>query len=236
MQLSHPTDINDEQWALLSKLLPSAKAGGRPRSVALRAIINAIFYLVVAGCAWRLLPHDFPRWKTVYHYFRAWRLDGTWEKIHTQFVQWERVAQGHAAVPSVASMDSQSVKTATPTALAVGFDGGKRIKGRRRHLIVDTLELVMMVVVTTANVSDQQGARLIFKRLAALPERIAHLMLIWVDGTYEGVAFMQWTMDTYRWILETIKRSDSAQGFVLLPRRWVVERTWGLPQLVAPFS
>ena len=105
--------------------------------------------------------------------------------------------------------------------------GAKRVKGRKRHLMVDTLGLVMMVVVTAANVSDQQGARLIFHRLAALPERIGRLILIWVDGTYEGVDFMKWTMDTYRWILETIKRSDSTQGFVLLPKRWVVERTWG---------
>jgi putative transposase len=227
MQLSYPTDMSDEQWELLSHLLPSTKSLGRPRSVDYRAIINAIFYLVVAGCAWRMLPRDFPKWKTVYHYFRAWRLDGTWESIHAHFVEWERVAQGHKAVPSAASMDSQSVKTATPAALDVGFDGGKRVKGRKRHLMVDTLGLVMMVVVTAANVSDQQGARLIFHRLAALPERIGRLILIWVDGTYEGVDFMKWTMDTYRWILETIKRSDSTQGFVLLPKRWVVERTWG---------
>jgi putative transposase len=101
-----------------------------------------------------MLPHDFPKWKTVDHYFRAWRLDGTWEKIHAQFVQWERVAQGHEAVPSAASMDSQSVQTATPAAIAVVFDGGKRIKRRKRHLMVDTLGLVMIGVVTAANVSD----------------------------------------------------------------------------------
>lgn len=227
MELSYPSDLSEDQWELLSKLLPSAKPGGRPRSVPLIAIVNAIFYVVVAGCAWRMLPKDFPKWKTVYHYFRAWRLDGTWEKIHTQLVQWERVAQGREVAPSAASLDSQSVKIATPAALDIGFDGGKKIKGRKRHLMVDTLGLVMMVVVTAANVSDQRGARLLFARLAALPQKIARLTLIWVDGTYEGVEFMQWTMDTYRWILETIKRSDSTKGFVLLPKRWVVERTWG---------
>ncbi|NJM78287.1 MAG: transposase, partial [Acaryochloridaceae cyanobacterium RU_4_10] len=109
----------------------------------------------------------------------------------------------------------------------VGFDGGKKIKGRKRHLMVDTLGLVMMVLVTAANISDQKGARLIFERLAALPQRVKQLVRIWVDGTYEGVDFMIWTMDTYRWILETVKRSDDAKGFVLLPKRWVVERTWG---------
>ena len=212
---------------LLQALLPAAKPGGRPRSVDMRAIINAIFYIVVAGCAWRMLPKDLPNWKTVYHYFRAWRLDGTWEKVHAQLVQWERVIQGHHAAPSAASLDSQSVKSATPAAIEVGFDGGKKIKGRKRHLMVDTLGLVMMVVVTAANVSDQHGARLVFARLLAVPERIVRLVMIWVDGTYEGIDFMRWTMDTYRWILETIKRSDSAKGFVLLPKRWVVERTWG---------
>lgn len=219
--------MTDEQWELLFPLLPSAKPGGRPRSVEIRAIVNAIFYIVVAGCAWRMLPQDLPKWKTVYHYFRAWRLDGTGEKMHEQFVQWERVVQGHEPVPSAASLDSQSVKTATPSALAVGYDGGKKIKGRKRRLRVDTLGLVMMVVVTAANVSDPHGTRLLFARLSALPQRMTRLVLIWVDGTYAGVDFMQWTRDTYRWMLETIKRSDDVKGFVLLPKRWVVERTWG---------
>lgn len=227
MELSYPTDMTDEQWELLLPLLPPAKPGGRPRRVELRAIVNAIFYIVVAGCAWRMLPRDLPKWKTVYHYFRTWRLDGTWEKVHEQFVHWERVVQGHEPVPSAASLDSQSVKTATPAALSVGYDGGKKIKGRKRHLMVDTLGLVMMVVVTAANVSDPQGARLLFARLHTLPQSIARLVLIWVDGTYAGVDLMKWTMDTYRWMLETIKRSDDAKGFVLLPKRWVVERTWG---------
>lgn len=174
-----------------------------------------------------MLPKDLPKWKTVYHYFRAWRKGGTWEQIHAQFVAWERVAQGHEAVPSAASLDSQSVKSATPGAQEVGFDGGKKIKGRKRHLMVDTLGLVMLVVVTAANISDQHGARLSFARLAVVPGLIARLVLIWVDGTYEGVDFKQWTMDTYHWILQTIKRSDRAKGFVLLPKRWVVERTFG---------
>lgn len=139
MELSYPIDLSDEQWELISSLLPTPKSGVRPRSVELRAILNAIFYIVVAGCAWRMLPKDLPKWKTMYHYFRTWRLDGTWEQIHSQFVQWERVAQDHQPVPSAASMDSQSVKTATPAAISVGFDGGKKIKGRKRHLMVDTL-------------------------------------------------------------------------------------------------
>lgn len=227
MQQFYATDLTDEQWELLRTLLPAAKLRGRPRQVNFRAILNALFYIVVAGCPWRLLPNDFPNWKTVYHYFRLWRLDGTWQRIHAQLVEWERVAQGHQPAPSAASLDSQSVKVGTPGILSMGFDGGKRIKGRKRHLLVDTLGLVLMVVVTAANVSDQQGARLVFQRLLEWPQRIARLVLIWVDGTYEGIDFMKWVMDTYRWVLETIKRSDTGKGFVLLPKRWVVERTWG---------
>jgi putative transposase len=229
MQRSYPTDLTNEQWDLLQPLLPSAKTTGRPRSTDLRAVINAIFYILMAGCAWRMLPHDFPPYQTVYHYFRVWRLDKTWEKIHNHLVRWERVAQGHHSSPSAASMDSQSVKISSIAGYAsdTGYDGGKKIKGRKRHLLVDTLGLVMMVVVTAANTSDQQGARLIFERLSAWPERLKRLILIWVDGTYEGADFMKWTMDTYHWILETIKRSDNTKGFVLLPKRWVVERTWG---------
>jgi transposase len=115
-------------------------------------VLNAIFYIVVAGCLWSMLPRDFPPYKTVYHYFRAWRIDGHWEKIHYQFVQWERVAQGREPFPSAASLDSQSVKIAILTDRDIGYDGGKKIKGRKRHLLVDTLGLVMMVVVTAANV------------------------------------------------------------------------------------
>jgi transposase len=229
MTTSYPTDITDDQWELLQTLLPPAKTIGRPRSTDLRLVINAIFYILVSGAAWRMLPHDFPPCKTVYHYFRAWRLDKTWENVHDQFVRWERVAQDHDPSPSAGSMDSQSVKIATlpHTNVTTGYDGGKRVKGRKRHMMVDTLGLVMMVVVTAADVSDQQGARLIFERLLAWTQRINRMVRIWVDGTYEGVAFMKWTMDTYHWILETIKRSDQNKGFVLLPKRWVVERTWG---------
>lgn len=227
MNLSYPTDMTDEQWQLIEGLLPAAKPGGRPRTVDIRAVVNAIFYIVVAGCAWRMLPHDFPKWKTVYGYFRAWREDGTWEAIHERFVLWIRVSEDREAVPSAASLDSQSVKTATPAALAVGFDGGKLVKGRKRHLMVDTLGLVMMVVVTAANVSAPKGAKLIFEKLTQIPRRTARLIWIWVDGTYGGAELMKWTMDTYRWVLETIKRCDQAKGFVLLPKRWVVERTWG---------
>ena len=134
---------------------------------------------------------------------------------------------GRQATPSAANLDSQSVKMSTLAAIEVGYNGGKKVKGRKRHLMVDTVGLVMMVVVTAAHVSDPQGARLLFERLATVPQRTRRLLHIWVDGTYGGVDLMKWTMDTYRRVLETIKRSDSMKGFVLLPKRWVVERTWG---------
>src|SRR6476661_208259 len=148
MTPSYPSNLTEDQWNLLEPLFPSAKPGGRPRSVNLRAVVNAILYVLCAGCAWRLLPNDFPKWKTVYHYFRAWRLDGTWVEINHQLHQWVRVIEERDRSPSAAILDSQSVKTATPAAIEVGFDAAKHIKGRKRHLLVDTLGFVLIVVVT----------------------------------------------------------------------------------------
>jgi transposase len=227
MRQSYRTDLSDQQWELLEGLIPPAKSGGRPRSVNIREIINAIFYLVSGGIAWHLLPHDFPNWKTVYHYFRTWRIDGNWVRIHDLLRQWVRVSEDHQASPSAAILDSQSVATATMIHSAVGFDGNKKIKGRKRHLLVDTLGLMIVVVVSAASVPERAGALLVLAKLQLISEKVPRLVRIWVDGGYDGKDFMQSVMDTYRWIVETIKRSDSAKGFVLLPRRWVVERTFG---------
>jgi putative transposase len=139
MSQSDRTDLTDEQGELLRKLIPEAKPGGRPRSVDLRSVVNAIFYILVAGCAWSLLPHDLPKWKTVYHYFRKWRLNGDWERIHEQLRQWLRVIEDRHPSPSAAILDSQSVETATMIHLDVGYDAGKQVKGRKRHPLVDTL-------------------------------------------------------------------------------------------------
>jgi transposase len=227
MTLSYRTDLSDEQWELLKPLIPPAKPGGRPRTVEMRAVMNALFYILVAGCAWALLPHDFPKYKTVYHYFRQWRIDGDWERIHDKLRQWVRVSEGRMPSPSAAILDSQSVKTGTMVQDSVGYDAGKRVKGRKRHLLVDTLGLMILVVVTAASVPERAGAKLVFAKLQKMRQHFTRLVLIWVDGGYEGVEFMRWVMDRYRWVLETIKRSDQAKGFVLLPRRWVVERTFG---------
>lgn len=227
MTSSYRTDLTDEQWELLSPLIPPAKPGGRPRTVDMRAVVNAIFYVLVAGCAWELLPHDFPKPKTVYHYFRQWRIDGDWERIHDKLRQWVRVSEDRMPSPSAMILDSQSVKSATMVHEAVGYDGGKRVKGRKRHLLVDTMGLMVLVVVTAASVPEREGAKLVLEKLNGIRQHFTRLVLIWVDGGYEGAEFMRWVMDRYRWIIETVKRSDSAKGFVVLPKRWIVERTFG---------
>lgn len=224
---SYPGDLSDEQWELLARLIPPAKVGGRPRSVEMRSVINALFYVLCMGCAWRWLPHDYPAWQTVYHYFRTWRKDGTWERIHHQLYQWVRVSESRDTSPSAAVLDSQSVETATMVSLAVGFDAGKKIKGRKRHLLVDTLGLVVMVVVTAASVTEWEGARQVFASVDQIRERFPRLARIWVDGGYRGEDFMRWVMDTYRWVVEVVLRRNTAKGFEVLPRRWVVERTFG---------
>lgn len=227
MSQSYPSDLTDEQWELLSGLIPNAKPGGRPRHVDMQAVVNAILYILCAGCAWRMLPHDFPAWKTVYHYFRQWRMDGTWASINEKLSLWVRVMEDREPTPSATVLDSQSVETATMVDTEVGYDGGKQVKGRKRHLLVDTLGLVVMVVVTAANVNDRDGARRLFEKLYQIRQGFPRLVRIWVDGGYSGEEFMRWVMDTYRWILEVVLRPQTAQGFEVLPKRWVVERTFG---------
>ena len=227
MNPSYPSNLTNEQWELLSELIPAAKPGGRKRSVEMQAVINAIFYILCAGCAWRLLPHDFPKWQSVYHYFRQWRIDGTWQKIHERLREWVRVSQNREPSPTEAIMDSQTVETATMVSKQVGFDSGKKIKGRKRHLLVDTLGLLMVVVITAASVSEQAGAKQVLLKLAQLRERFHRLIPIWVDAGYRGKDFQHWVIDIYRWILNVITRHQEQKGFVVLPKRWVVERTFG---------
>jgi putative transposase len=174
-----------------------------------------------------MLPGEFPAWQTVYTYFRAWRLNGTWERIHRYLREWIRLGQVRNSSPSVAIIDSQSVKIGCLTNHAVGFDGGKQIKGRKRHLLVDTLGLVLMVVVTAANVSEQAGAKALFAKLKFQQRWFKRLFVIYTDGTYRGEAFVRWVFDTYRWILEAGVRKDQRRGFVVVPKRWIVERTFG---------
>ena len=193
----------------------------------MREVINGIFYILVAGyhkgtmCAWHLLPHDLPKGKTVYHYFRQWRIDGDWQRIHERLRQWVRAIEDRHPNPSAAIEDSQSVETATMIHPEVGYDGGQKIKGRKRHLLVDTLGLMMVVVVTAASLPERDGAKLVFEKAAQSQKQVNRLVTIWVDGGYRGINFMRWVMDTYRWIDSPVLRSNHARGFKVLPRRWV---------------
>ena len=216
----YPTDLTDRQWDCISPLIPMAKSGGRPRTLDMRAVINAILYLVVTGCQWRMLPHDYPQWQSVYSYYAKWRDDGTWQRIHDTLRAEVRRQAGRHKHPTAGCLDSQSVKT-TQVAGVRGFDGGKLILGRKRHVLVDTLGLLLAVVVTAASVSDPAGARRLFARLGGAGKK---LRKVWVDGTYRGT-LVAWAVEHLWFRLEPVLRSDDMQGFVVLPRRWVVERT-----------
>jgi putative transposase len=200
---------------------------GRRRKVKMREVLNAIFYLDRAGCAWELLPKDFPHFKTVYGYFRQWRIDGTWEHIHDRLRERMRQRQGRHRQPSAAVLDSQSVKTTDVGGPERGFDGGKRVRGRKRHILVDTTGLLLLVVVTAANVQDKTGARIL---LEMIKDGFRRLNLIWVDGGYGSDPLQEWIAELrpdHPVRIEVVKRTDSSEGFKVLPRRWVVERSFG---------
>jgi putative transposase len=218
---TYPTDLTDRQWDCIKDLIPAAKRGGRPRSLDMRHLINAILYIVVSGCQWRMLPKDYPKWQSVYHYFRIWRDDGTWQRIHDTLRAEVRRQAGRHKHPTAGCLDSQSVKTSQVRGVR-GFDSGKRIKGRKRHLLVDTLGLLLAIVVTAASVSDAKGARLLFARLGGSGKKLRR---IWVDGTYRG-KLVDWVVAHCWFLLQPVLRTDEMKGFVVLPRRWVVERTF----------
>ena len=189
--------------------------------MSLRQVLNAIFYVLKTGCQWRQLPREFPPWTAVYYYYRRWRRDGTWVRIHDSLRARLRRKLGRHKHPTAGCLDSQSVKgTATPGER--GYDAGKKIKGRKRHILVDTLGLLLVVWVTAASVQDRDGARLL---LRSLPGHCKKLRLIWVDSAYAG-RLVQWVADLFRFRLSVVLRPKESRRFVLLPRRWVVERTF----------
>lgn len=221
----YPSDVTDREWEIIAPFIPAAKTGGRCRTTDMRQVLDGIFYVDRGGIAWRYLPREYPPWQTVYGYFRAWRLDGTWERIHDALRSAVRKQEERASQPTAAIIDSQSVKTTNQGGPERGYDAGKNVKGRKRHILVDTIGLLLVVVVHAAGVQDRDGAKLV---LQTLRHRFMRLRLIWADGGYSG-ALLDWVR-TLRprnpLRLEIVKRSDDLKGFVVLPRRWVVERTF----------
>lgn len=218
----YPSDLTDAQWALIGPLLPPPATGGRAEKHPRREIVNAILYLDRAGCAWRLLPTDFPPWQTVYWHWKQWRDDGTVDRIHDALRNRLRDPDDRDPMASGGIVDSQSVRGADTVAAGQrGYDAGKKVNGTKRHIVVDTLGLLLVVLVTAASVQDRDGGRAVLARAnGAMPS----LGLVFADGGYAG-KLVDWAKRRLRLVLDIVRKPEGQRGFAVLPRRWVVERT-----------
>jgi putative transposase len=221
MKKTYPSDLTNNQWNHIKELFETENQRGRPIEIDLRKVVNAILFILISGCQWRYLPKDFPNWQSVYYHFRKWKKSGQWKVVYGVLYAEYRAKEGRHKHATAGAIDSQSVKT-TSVPSNRGFDAGKKITGRKRHILVDTLGLLIAVVVTVASIQDRDGARLLLTGINGSGKK---LRKIWVDGGYRG-ELVNWVKSKCNIVLEVVLRAEEAKGFVLLPRRWVVERTF----------